>query len=307
MPGDLSGLLQEYLNQLLMAQRIVSIRTVTSYRVTYRLLLDFAQSHYRRKAAKLAITDLNTDLVLAFLAHLEHSRGNGAYSRIVRLATIRSFVHYAAMRAPQARHALLPILNITTRRRERHSPSLLSQEEIESLLAAPDAGTFTGRRDRVLLAILYGTGARVTEIVGVRIGDVHWRPALCLSLHGKGSKERVIPIERSAAHWLRPWLDEIDADPDAPLFPNLNGTPMTRSGIEQRVQLAARSAALDCPSLQGRRISPNALRHSAALQLLRSGTDVGVVGRRLGHQRPETTQQYVELQARLELLNACRS
>jgi site-specific recombinase XerD len=115
-----------------------------------------------------------------------------------------------------------------------------------------------------------------------------------LHLHGKGRKKRVIPLWANTAAGLRSWLNAIPSAPDTPVFPNRNGTALTRSGIRDRLSRAVAAAELACPTLARRNISPHTLRHSTALHLLESGTDLAVIALWLGHSSPAVTHQYLE-------------
>ena len=170
----------------------------------------------------------------------------------------------------------------------------LTREEIYALLAAPDRSTWSGRRDAIMLATMYNTGARVSEITALRVCDVLLDRQLAVHLHGKGRRQRVIPLWKSTAHQLRAWLQEIDNDPGAPVFPNRTGKPLARSGVRDRLDRAVSKAAQRCPTLQDRRISPHTLRHTCAMHLLQSGVDLAVIALWLGHADPATTHQYLE-------------
>ena len=134
-------------------------------------------------------------------------------------------------------------------------------------------------------AVLYNTGARVSEVTGLRIADVLLDRAAALHLHGKGRKgrkERVVPLWKPTAARLRAWLELIDRSPSAPVFPNRAGNRLSRSGVEQRLQAAISKASQRCPSLAARPISPHTLRHTTAMHLLQSGLDVTVIALWLG-------------------------
>ena len=113
-------------------------------------------------------------------------------------------------------------------------------------------------------------------------------------LHGKGRKQRVIPLWKSTAAELRTWLDKISPAPEAPVFPNRSGAPLTRSGVRDRLNRAVAVAEQRCPSLHGQHVSPHTLRHSTAMHLLESGTDLAVIALWLGHSSPAVTHQYLE-------------
>ena len=170
----------------------------------------------------------------------------------------------------------------------------LTHQEINAILAAPDRNTWSGQRDAAMLATMYNTGARVSEITALRVRDVLLDRQTAVLLHGKGRKERAIPLWKNTARELRGWLRQIDNDPAAPVFPNRAGKPLTRTGVRDRLDRAVSTATQRCPTLTGRRISPHTLRHTCAMHLLQSGVDLAVIALWLGHTDPATTHQYLE-------------
>lgn len=169
---DLARILQLFFYQRLIQQRRVSHRTVTSYRDTFRLLLSFAEQQLGRSASKLCLADVDVNLVLGFLDHLEVQRHNCIRSRNVRLAAIRSFLKYAALQEPSALAQIQRVLAIPMKRFDRPMVGFLTREEMEVIINAPDTATWSGQRDHALLATLYNTGARVSEIIAVKRRDV---------------------------------------------------------------------------------------------------------------------------------------
>jgi len=289
-----ASLLQDFFCQRLMTQRNVSARTVASYRDTFRLLLRYAEIRTRKSASALTIGDLDAPFVLAFLDHLENERGNSVRTRNARLAAIRSFLHYAAHEDPTSLPMIGRVLAIPTKRFDQPVLGFLSRSEVEALLAAPDRSTWSGHRDQVLFATLYNTGARVSEILSLCRTDVELDGTRCVHIQGKGRKQRVVPLWSSTAARLKEWIARMERGPEAPLFPNRHGLPLSRSGVEKRLRLAVAKAAKVCPSLGGRRISPHTLRHTTAMHLLQSGVDMTVIALWLGHETPATTHLYVE-------------
>jgi site-specific recombinase XerD len=287
-------LLQEFFQCRLVAQRGASRHTIASYRDTFELFLRYAQQRTSRPPAEFTIQDLDAPLVLAFLDHLEDERGNSARTRNLRLTAIRSFMRYVSMREPTALPVAQRVLAIPTKRFDRPVLGFLSREEIQALLGAPDRSTWSGQRDAVLFAVFYNSGARVSEITRLQVSDVLLDRAASLHLHGKGRKERVVPLWKSTATQLRRWLLRIDRRTDAPVFPNRAGKRMSRSGIEYRLRVTLRRASERCPTLSTRRISPHTLRHTTAMHLLQSGVDITVIALWLGHEDPATTHLYVE-------------
>lgn len=293
-PPDFPQLLQEFFLRRLVAQRGASRLTIATYRQGFELLLRFAQSHLHRPPSTMSLADLDAPLVLDFLDHLEHKRHNSPRTRNARLAAIHSFARYASFRDPTSLPILQRLLAIPSKRYDRPLLGFLTREEAEAVLSAPDRGTWSGHRDAVLLALLYNTGARLSEITGLCIGDVRLDRQACVHLHGKGRKERMVPLWKSTAKQVDSWLDRLGGDARAPVCPNRDGTRLSPSGVRSRLTRAVRHAATKCPSLRGRRISPHTLRHTTAMHLLQSGVDLSTIALWLGHEDPSTTHAYLE-------------
>ncbi len=288
-------LLQDYFAQRLIQQRQASPRTIASYRDAFRLLLTYAETKTGKPPVELQLEDLNPSLIVGFLDHLEAERKNSVRSRNARLAAIRSFLKYAALRDPTSLPVIQRALAIPMKRFDREVLGFLNHEEIEALLTVPDLSTWSGQRDHAMLSTFYNTGARVSEITALNVSDVTLDRSHTVLLHGKGRKERIVPLWKQTAATLKRWLGHHGAvRPEAPLFPNRAGTPMSRSGVEDRLATMVEGAGARCPTLKGRRISPHTLRHSTAMHLLQSGVDIAVIALWLGHESLATTHQYVE-------------
>lgn len=294
------GLLQEFFQRRLVAQRGASAHTVASYRDAFVLFLRFAHQHVGRAPSTLTLHDLDATLVLAFLDHLECERGNCPRTRNARLVAIRAFMQYASMRDPTALPVVQRVLAIPRKRFDRPLMGFLSRDEIEAVIAAPNRTTWSGQRDAILFATLYNTGARVSEITALRVADLRLDRQASVLLHGKGRKERAVPLWRITAARLREWLPRIDRGPQAHVFPNRAGQRLSRSGVEDRLRAAVGKASEHCPSLRGRRVSPHTLRHTTAMHLLQSGVDLTVIALWLGHEDPATTHQYVEADLKMK-------
>ena len=293
-PQTLGMLLQSYFLQRLIRDRNVSPATVSAYRDTFRLFLRFAEGRVRRSSTTFTLSDFTAPLVLAFLTHLEQVRGNSIRTRNARLAALRAFAHYAASEDPTALPTIQRVLAIPMKHHSRPVLGYLTKEEVQAILDAPDASTAAGRRDRILFLLLYNTGARVSEAVGLVVKDLHLDRAPHVTLHGKGRKERTVPLWPTTARALRRWLAIRHADPDAALFMGRDAARLGRSGVARRLARALRSAAVHCPSLRGRRVSPHTFRHTTAMHLLESGTDLTIIALWLGHESTSTTHGYLE-------------
>jgi len=213
----------------------------------------------------LALADLDAQLILTFLDHLEKDRKNGARSRNARLAALRSFLKYATHYDLTALPVIEQALAIPMKRFDRPVLGFLSRQEMQAILEAPDPRTWAGQRDRALFSLMYNTGARVSEVIGLHVGDVVIDGATAAHLHGKGRKERGVPFWRLTALLIRGWKRRLEeAGDDSFLFPSRGGERMARSNVTQRLDLAVSAAAERHPQLERRSISPHTISRSPA-------------------------------------------
>jgi site-specific recombinase XerD len=258
------------------------------------LFLDFDSGKLGKVPTAMRLADIRPDLILAFLDHLEHERKNSIRSRNLRLTALRTFLKYASRRDVNSLHDIERALAVPMKRFERPMLGFLSREEMLAVLGQPGE-TWSSQRDHLLLAMLYNTGARVSEMIGVRVADVVLDGAACVHLHGKGRKLRSIPLWKSTVMEIRAWLRlNPTLRGEAPLLPNRDGQAMSRSNVTQRLSLAVQRAASQLPNLVNKRISPHTLRHTSAMHLLQSGVPFNVIALWLGHESTTTTHRYVE-------------
>jgi site-specific recombinase XerD len=259
-PPSFPLLMQQFFTDYLVVQRALSPRTIASYRDAWMLFLDFAGKRLCKLPTALCLADIEPDLILAFLDHLEQQRQNSVQSRNVRLAALRAFLKFAARRDVSSLHVIERALGVPTKRFERPILGFLSREEIVAVIGQP-GDNWTSQRDHLLLAMLYNTGARVSEIIGVRVADVVLDGAPCVHLHGKGRKQRSTPLWKATVQEIRAWLlCNPKLGKDAALLPNRNGNAMTRSNVTQRLDIAVARAAEVNTSLGKRSISPHTIR-----------------------------------------------
>ncbi len=290
-----ASLVQAYFADYLVHQRALSPRTISAYRDAFTLFLGFAQSRLNKSPATMALADITPDLIMTFLDHLERQRHNSIRSRNARLAALRSFLKFAAHRDVSSLHVIERALGVPVKRFERPMFGYLSREEMLAVIGTPDA-TWLSQRDHVLFLLLYNAGARVSEVTGVKVGDVVLDDgAACVHLHGKGRKQRSVPLWRSTVKAVRAWLRlNSQFDVASPLFPNRNGHAMTRTNVALRLAVAVQAATCAFPDLAKRRVSPHTIRHTTAMHLLQAGVDISVIALWLGHESPVTTHHYVE-------------
>lgn len=285
--------LEAFFTQRLQEQKRASEHTIASYRDTFRLLLGFMQERLGKAPSAIELDALDAPLVGKFLRHLEEVRGNSVASRNVRLSAIRSFFRFLAFREPAHSGQIQGVLAIPTKRTDRKPVAHLDREEVAAVLAAPDLSTWMGRRDQLLMELAVDTGLRVSELVGLRRGDVHLGIGAHVRCLGKGRKERSTPIRRQVAKKLESWLAENSGTEEGPLFPTVRGKTMSRDAVAYLLDKHTRAASERCPSLKTKRVTPHGLRHTAAVTLLESGVDQATIALWLGHESVETTQVYL--------------
>lgn len=296
----LPNLIQRFFTDRLCTQMAASPNTIAAYRDTFRLLLRFASQQVGKPPTKLALEQLDVDLIADFLTHMEEERGNSPRSRNARLASIRSFFGFVAMAEPAHLMHCQKVLAIPGKRHEHRTVEFLNRAEMHALMAAPDRKTWIGRRDHAILSLALQTGLRVSEITGLRRSDLALGTGAHIRCEGKGRKQRCTPLRQEAALVLTLWLKERAGLDDDPLFPTLRGTRLSRDAIEQMVHKYVHVAAKSCPSLANRRVTPHVLRHSTAMDLLHHGVDQSVIALWLGHESVQTTQIYVHADMRLK-------
>ena len=293
-PPSFAALVQQFFTEYLVAQRAVSPRTVACYRDALMLFLDFVSGKLGKAPTAMRLADIRPDLILAFLDHLEHARKNAVRSRNLRLTALRAFLKFAGRRDVASLHDVERALAVPMKRFERPMLGFLSRAEMVAVLGQPGP-SWSSQRDHLLLAMLYNTGARVSEIIGVRVVDVVLDGGACVHLHGKGRKLRSIPLWAGTVVEIRAWLRlNPTLRGEAALLPNRDGQAMSRSNVAQRLDIAVKRAAAEQPGLLKKRVSPHTLRHTSAMHLLQAGVPFNVIALWLGHESTTTTHRYVE-------------
>jgi site-specific recombinase XerD len=296
-PTDLGRELVRFFEEFLPDQRGLSPNTVRSHRDAMLLLLQFASADAKRPIERLQVSDFTAERVAAFLNHLEVDRGNSIATRNARLGTIHVFARFLASRRPEVLGTLQRVIALPYKRGAREVPiEYLERVEIEAVLHSIDRSSALGRRDYVLFALMFNTGARVQEALDVRRRDVRLDAPPQVRLHGKGNKVRLCPIWPVTAKLLRAFIDELPAsegDPaDALLFTNARGRPLTRFGVRYLLHRYIAAASQQVPTMRDKSIHPHSLRHSTAIALLKSGVDFATISQWLGHAGLNTTMRY---------------
>jgi integrase/recombinase XerD len=295
-----------FFQQRLPLERRASRHTSDSYAYAFKLLLTYASERLSVPPSQLHLEQIDAPLVVDFLNHLENARGNGPSSRNVRLAAIKSFMHFLEYREPSALNQIRRILAIPLKKADTRLVRHLTAEEMQAILNAPAPTSWDGLRDRAMLHLCFAGGLRVSELVGVRLTDVTLHPHASIVVHGKGRRERCLPLWKVTAAALRAWMAVRGTVSTPELFVNARGHAMTRSGFEYILDKQVEVAATKCPSLATKRVSPHVLRHTCALTVLEATKDLRKVSLWLGHAHMQTTEMYTRADpsVKLEALEA---
>jgi site-specific recombinase XerD len=288
--------LTTFFRERLPVQRRMSPHTCDAYAYTFQLLLVFAGEKLGLPPSSLSLEQFDGKLISDFLVHLQVNRGNSPRTRNARLAAIKSFMHFLEYRVPSALEQIGQVLAIPMQRCDRKLVRHLSAEEEKALLDAPDPTTWTGIRDRAMLHLTLTGGLRVSELVGLRMDEIRFDSSYVDALiRGKGRKERQLRLWKSVANSLRAWLAIRGVVTVPEVFLNERGQPITRAGFEYILDRCKAAASKTCPSLEGKKLSPHVLRHTAALRILKATGDIRQVALWLGHARTNTTEIYLEI------------
>lgn len=301
-PTDFAAHLTAFLTTYMADQRNASPNTVRSYRDTFVLLLRYLRDARDRRVEKVTLASIDAPTVVAFLEHLQTDRGCSPRTCNQRLAAIHAFARYVQSEAPDCLVAMQRVLAIPSRRAARKPMAYLESEDVSAVLAQPDVQTASGRRDVVLLNVLYNTGARCQEVIELRAKDVRLDTPAQVRLTGKGRKTRIVPLTDSTVTLLRGYMAAhgllSPEAADRPLFGGRHGRPMSRSGVRYLLAKHVRATGGDRSGLPSK-VGPHTLRHSKAMHMLQGGVPVVIIRDILGHVDVKTTEVYAR--ANLEM------
>lgn len=289
----LPALIERFFTERLMRQQHASIHTVASYRDTFRLLLRFASKERHKPPSDLQLREIDATLISAFLDSLEMQRSASTRTRNLRLTSIRSFFRFTAFEAPDHSAHIQRVLAIPSKRHDKRIIHFLTRPEIEALLSIPDRTSWLGRRDHTLLLLAVQTGLRLSELTSLDRNSIVLGTGAHVRCTGKGRKERCTPLSKQAVTILRAWLKEPRRHNAEALFPNVRGGRLSSDAVQYLLSKYVAQARVHCPSLKQKHISPHALRHTAAMELLQADVDCSVIALWLGHESMETTQTYL--------------
>lgn len=293
--------LTAFFQERLAVELHASVNTSDSYAYAFRLLLAYASKRLKRVPSRLELEHIDAPLIVAFLNDLQATRANGSGSRNARLAAIKSFMHYIEYRVPSAMDQVRRVLAIPLRKTDTRLVRHLTASEIQALLDAPKPVDWLGIRDRAMLHLTFAAGLRVSELTSLRLQDLTLHPHASILIHGKGRRERSLPLWKETTTALRAWLAVRGTVAAPEIFVNSRREPMTRAGFEYILEKHVRAAIKRCPSLATKRVSPHVLRHSCALTVLEATKDLRKVSLWLGHATMQTTEMYTRADPSIKL------
>jgi site-specific recombinase XerD len=290
-----------FLQQRLPVERRASDNTCESYAYAFKLLFEYAGTYLKIPPSELHFEQLDASLIVNFLNHLETVRGNGPNSRNTRLAAIKSFMHFMEYRVPTALEQIRRVLAIPEKKADIRLVRHLTVEEMQAIMDAPNPTKRDGIRDRAMIHLCLAGGLRVSELIGLRLDDLNLQPHADVLIHGKGRRERCLPLWKETTSALRAWIAVRGRVLVPELFLNAHSEPMTRSGFEYILRKHVRTAEKRCPSLSTKRVSPHVLRHTCALTVLQATKDLRKVALWLGHANMQTTEMYTHADPSVKL------
>lgn len=296
---SLERFFREYLSNL----RGLSLRTIRSYRDALVVYLQYLAAQTEKAVIEVDLSDLTMERTVAFLSHLEDIRKNGILTRNARLAALHTFVRFLSSEHPEHMGELQCILSIPFKRGAQSTPiSYLEPREMAAVLESIDKNTPDGLRDYALFALMYNTGARVQEVLDLRVRDVRLDPPCQVRLYGKGGKSRICPIWRQTTLLLQKLISsnsiQCNGSPEAPIFRNNRGLPLTRFGVRYLLKKYAHLASGKVTTLEEKHIHPHSIRHTTAMHLLKAGVDFSTISQWLGHTNLNTTMRCQERHGR---------
>jgi site-specific recombinase XerD len=294
-PNELGRAIERFFREYLPTLRGTSRHTIRNYRDAIVLFLRFASTQKATAIEDLDLSDFTAQQVRAFLAFLEAERHNGVATRNARLAALHTFARFLVTEQPAHLAELQRVLGVPFKRGARNVPiEYLEPDEVEALLNSIDRSTPSGKRDYALFALMLNTGARVQEILDLRLCDIRTDPPHQVRLRGKGGKTRLCPIWPQTALLLRELSQRAArcADGEAPLFVNRQGAKLTRFGVRYLLKKHVEAGATAIGTLREKQIHPHSLRHTTAIFLLKAGVDFATISQWLGHSTLNTTMTY---------------
>jgi len=302
-PTDFAKALSHYLSVYLPGQRNVSPNTIKSYRDTFKLFLIYCKQGCGLSIENLCLQRIDEPLIVAFLSWLEQDRKNSIATRNQRLACIHGFCRYMQIENPVGLLSYQKLLSIPMKKTPKPMVNYLTPDALKLILAQPDLSKAGGRRDLTMLSALYDTGARVQELIDLKVCDVRLDHPPIVTLTGKGYKTRQVPLMSNTASLLRHYMTEThllqNGMQDRPLFVNRQRGKLTTEGIKFILNKYVSRARAVSSIIPGN-VTPHVFRHTKAMHLLQAGVNLIYIRDFLGHVDISTTEIYARTDTELK-------
>jgi len=293
---DFAKYLTDFLTLYLVDERGASENTIRSYRDTFVQFISYIAAVKAIKPSQLTLSIVTKELVIDFLNWLQKVKKCGTATRNCRLAGIHSYIKYVQFHHPDNLFEFQRILSIKSKKHESGKINYLCIEGMKLLLSMPDVNMKKGRRDLALLSLMYDTGARVQEMVDLKVQDVHKVKPYYITIRGKGRKIRTVPLMEKQMKILLSYMEENELIKNEyrpyPLFSNNHHEKLTRGGITYIVQKYAKMARSTNSEIVPYNVSCHSFRHSKAMHLLQAGVNIVYIRDILGHVSIQTTEVY---------------
>lgn len=303
--ADFPKYLSYFLSKYLPGQKNASTHTIASYRDTFKLFLTYCETVKAMRSERIRMINITKELIVGYLDWLEEVRGYTISSRNQRLAVLHSFFRYTLKESPENLNELHKILAIPSKKHPKPLVPYLTGSEMKILLEQPDSSTYEGFRDRVLLSVLYDTGARVQELIEIKIKDVRLSSPSVIILHGKGRKVRQVPLMGKTTELLTKYMEikkyeSVIARTDQYLFVNQKKHQLSRWGISYILNKYVKMAKENPLFTVNFPVTPHVLRHAKAMHLLQSGVNLIYIRDFLGHVDCSTTEVYARADSEMK-------
>lgn len=296
-PTNFAKYLTEFLSVYLPTQKNVSKNTIYSYRDTFKLLINYSQEVKNISAERITLDLLSKEWITDFLGWLETHRKCSISTRNQRLAAIHSFFRYAQAEEPDGIFHFQKIVSIPIKKSQKTVVGHLTPEAVKILLEQPNKHTPKGRRDLTLISVLYDTGARVQELIDIKVRDVTLQEPAVIALTGKGNKTRRVPVMKNTASLLKSYILENGLDKawknENPLFTNSQHHKLTKEGVAYIISKYVTSIR-KISTLVPEKVNAHMFRHSKAMHLLQAGVNLIYIRDFLGHVDLKTTEIYAK-------------
>jgi len=296
--------LTQFMVNYLVGERGYSRHTVSAYRDSVILFLLYMRQVHGFEAERIDFKDITRDRVIEFLDRLESERGCSVSTRNTRLAALHSFFKFLTYKYPDNIKEWQGILSIKVKKSPAPTVVYLTPDGIKLLLAQPHTSKKKGRRDQVLMSLMFECAGRVQEIADLVPSRINFGEPMLLRLNGKGNKMRLVPLCQQVAILLKSYMQENgllqNKATDYPLFDNGRGDKLTRMGITAIIKKYAKRARVTDPALIPIGVSPHSLRHSKAMLLQQNEVNIIAIRDFLGHASVTTTEIYARIDNRLK-------